>query len=263
MARVGAGAAGKHANPDVDLVRRPQRPQIAQTFTIAAAGKLTGVGSFNLSCSLQGPLTVEIQRLTLGGVPDGATIASGIAINDFGAISVNPPVDVAIDERLAFVWSSPTSCDIANAPTNDTGYQAGDACTVNGVWNTLASTDGRYDIPFRTVIQPAVNVAYLHAGRFDGAAAAPLAGGTKFLVTGTDNTGDVYDEGTNATTQTPVMNTPSASPFNTQRFSHTSTLLDDGTILIAGGRNSTGTTTRLAAAETLTPRRTHTRWPNR
>ena len=127
-----------------------QWPQIAQTFTMAAAGKLTGVGSFSLSCSLQGPLTVEIQRLTLGGVPDGTTIASGIAINNFGAISVNPPVDVAIDERLAFVWSSPTSCDIANAPTNDTGYQAGDAyVTVNGVWNTLASTDGRYDIPFR------------------------------------------------------------------------------------------------------------------
>ena len=103
----------------------------------------------------------------------------------------------------------------------------------------------------------------ISTGPVDGAAAAPLAGGKRVLVTGTDNAGDVYDEGTNATTQTPVMNTPSASPFNTQRFSHTSTLLDDGTILIAGGRNSTGTTTRLAAAERTNPRRTHTRWPDR
>jgi N-acetylneuraminic acid mutarotase len=226
----------------------PGGRRIAQTFTVAAAGKLTGVGSFNLACSLQGPATVEIQRQTITGVPDGTTIATGVSTGLFGAIGLTSPVDVTIDDKLAFILSSPTACTISNAPLNDSNYQAGDAYADAGSgWSPLAVTDLRYDIPFRTLIQPAKPVVYFNRGRYDGARASLLTGATKVLVTGTDNTGDVYDQTTNVATLTGTMN---VAP---QRFGHISTLLDDGTVLLAGGRDSVSTSTRLTSAEIFNP----------
>src|SRR5262249_51998361 len=111
-------------------------------------------------------------------------------------------------------------------------------------WVTLLSTDARYDLQFRTLIQPAMDVAYFNSGRFGGSRATLLANG-KVLVTGTNNNGDVYDPATNTATLTGNRN------VNSQRFNHTSTLLDDGTVLLAGGHD--GNIARLATAETFNP----------
>lgn len=240
--------AGGQANTPISF-GGPGGRRVAQVATVGANGMLNAFGLTTLTCPTVVPVTVEVQRLTLNGVPDGTTIASGTSTgNGFNGIALSPTIPVAIDERLAFVVSSPTACTLNNTPTNDNNYQAGDAYVdAGGGWVTLLSTDGRYDIPFRTLIEPAKEVVYFNRGRFDGARASALSGGDKVLITGTDNTGDIYDQATNKATVTPAMN---VAP---QRFSHTSTLLDDGTVLIAGGRNSTATTTRLTSAEIYDP----------
>src|SRR5262249_39058171 len=140
------------------------------------------------------------------------------------------------------IISSPTSCDISNAAIDDSAYQAGDAYSDSGSgWQPLATTAGRFDLPFRTLIQPAMDVGYLNRSR-GGDAAALLTHG-KVLLAGPDNTADVYDPVTNSSALTGSM-----GQFRTN---HTATRLLDGTVLVAGGRDGTGT--RSATAEIFDP----------
>src|SRR5262249_53258396 len=135
--------------------------RFAQVVTVGAQGTLVGVGLRDLSCPSGGPVTIEIQRVTMAGLPDGQTIATGASTNNFKTIIVAPGIDLVIGARFAFVVSSSTACDIPNAPATD-AYQAGDAYADNGNgWQPLLSTDGRYDLGFRTLIQPALPVAFL------------------------------------------------------------------------------------------------------
>ena len=218
--------------------------KLAQTFTVGAWGKLTGFGSFNLSCALLGPVTVEVQHLTPAGLPDGTTIASGVATSLFGAIAVSPALNVTIDEKMAFVLSSPTPCTISSAPTVDS-YQAGDAFADSGSgWVPLASTaDARYDLPFRSLLQPVVPLGYLITGRGNGTRGVTLSNGT-ILFTGTNNTAEIY----NPTTR---LSAATSGNMNVARNSHTATLLPDGKVLIAGGRDSSNNF--LSSAEIFDP----------
>src|SRR6185369_16215199 len=143
----------------------PGGRRVAQTVTVGAAGTLTGVGLRGISCGFGGPVAIEIQRLTLAGLPDGNTIASGVSSStNLSAITVSPAIDLPIDTRFAFIMSSPTACTLTNAATTDL-YNAGDAYVDSGSgWASLFSTDGRYDVPsFVTLIQPAIDVAYLRS----------------------------------------------------------------------------------------------------
>jgi YVTN family beta-propeller protein len=222
----------------------PGGRRIAQTFTVGAAGPLTGIGLRNISCPSQGPVTVQIQRLTLAGLPDGNTIASGVSFNsNFAAITTAPTIDLAIDAQAAFIISSPTACTLNNAAVND-NYNAGDAYADSGAgWVPLFSTDGRYDVPsFVTLIQPAMDVAYLTAGR-SGGTATLLNNGKVLVVAGTN--ADVYDPATNTTSATGNM--------SVVRSNQTATLLADGTVLVAGGRDNANPINRLATAEIFNP----------
>src|SRR5205807_1158278 len=158
----------------------------------------TGIGlNGSLSCpSTLDLVTVEIQRLTTGGLPDGTTIATGAAYSSssgFSAIAVSPAIDVPIDARFAFILSAPVVCTLSSTSTSDT-YQAGDAyTTTGGSWATLLSVDGRYDVPaFRTLVQPAIDVAYQTSSRgFHRAALLTnnaLADYGKVLLTGNGQT---------------------------------------------------------------------------
>jgi len=76
-----------------------------------------------------------------------------------------------------------------------------------------------------------------------GGLTATLLNNGKVLLTGTDNSTDLYDAATNAATLTGNM--------STQRFNHTATLLLDGTVLVGGGRDNAGT--RFTTAEIYDP----------
>ncbi|MEO8680480.1 MAG: kelch repeat-containing protein, partial [Vicinamibacterales bacterium] len=222
----------------------PGSRTMAQVVTVGAQGTLTGVGLQNITCPSVTPLTVSIQRLTLSGLPDGNTVATGTATSNYNAITVTPPLPVAIDERLAFIVSSPVACTFANAPTIDT-YNGGDAFVDAGSgWVSLFSTDGRYDLPsFRTLIQPAIDVAYLNVSR--GGLTATLLNNGKVLLAGASNAlaAELYDPATNTSTVTANMSVP--------RTNHTATLLADGRVLIVGGRDSLGN--RTVTAEIYDP----------
>src|SRR5262249_36065334 len=204
--------------------------KIAQVVTVGAQGTLTGVGINNVTCPASGPMTVEIQRLTLAGLPDGQTIAAGASSGAFFVISTAPSIDLPIGAKFAFVISSPTQCDIANPLATD-AYQGGDAYVDAGTgWQPLAATDGRFDLPFRTLIQPALPVAYLNRSR--GGLSATLLATGKVLLAGNDNSAELYDPVTNASTPTGSM--------SQQRINHTATLLLNDKVLIAGGRDFSG-----------------------
>ena len=183
-----------------------------------------------------------IQRLTVAGLPDGTSIATGSATTNYNAIAVTPTVNMSIGEKFAFIVSSPVACTFINAATIDQ-YNAGDAFVDPGSgWVSLFGTDGRYDLPsFRTLLQPAMGVGYLTNSRGSGATATLLANGT-VLLTGTGATAEIYNPATNSTTLTGSM--------STARTQHTATLLQDGTVLIVGGQTGG---VRIATAETYDP----------
>ena len=212
---------------------------MAQVVTVGAQGTLTAIGLQNISCPSLGPVAVEIQRLTLAGLPDGTTIASGSATANFSAIAVSPTVDLPIDARFAFIVSSPTACTFTNAAVADF-YGGGDAFVDAGSgWVSLFSTDGRYDLPsFRTLLQPAMNVAYLNSSRASFGAAL-LNNGKVLLAGGGSVTAEVFDPVTNSSAFTTAM--------SVSRQNHTVTLLADGKVLVAGGRDSSGN--RLSSAD--------------
>ena len=216
---------------------------MAQTVTVGAQGTLTAIGLQNISCPSLGPVTVEIQRLTLAGLPDGTTIASGSATANFSAITVSPTVDLPIDARFAFIISSPTACTFTNAAVADY-YNGGDAYVDAGSgWVSLFSTDGRYDLPsFGTLLQPAMNVAYLNSSRASFGAAL-LNNGKVLLAGGGSVTAEVFDPVTNSSAFTTAM--------SVSRQNHTVTLLADGKVLVAGGRDSSGN--RLSSADVFDP----------
>ena len=221
----------------------PAGRRLAQTVTVGANGILTGFGfNSSVSCVAAGAITVAVQRLTLAGVPDGNTIATGSSSGTFNGVPVTPAIPVGIDDRLAFVLTAPASCTIASAPTFDS-YQAGDAYIDSGSgWVPLSSTDGRYDIPFRTLIQPATPVTYLNANR-GGFGMALLNTGKVLLAGGNSNTAEIYDPVTTASTTTGSM--------AVSRQNHSVTPLADGKVLVAGGRDQIGN--RLSTAEVYDP----------
>ena len=137
--------------------------------------------------------------------------------------------------------SSTGSCTIANTPNTSDSYQAGDGFSDSGSgWTTLFSSDGRYDIPFRTMITPATEVTFMNRSRNTFASVVLTDG--RVLMVGSGNTAKIYDPVTKTTTLTGNM--------STTRSNHTATLLADGTVLVAGG-NSSGN--RLATAEIFDP----------
>ena len=224
--------------------------QIAQVFTVGAHGVLTGVSLSQLTCSIpQTPLTIEIQRLTSTGIPDGTTIASGTSIFNLSAIQTNPQIPVVIGEKLAFVLSSPVSCDLTNTFTGD-AYNAGDAYSLvpPGNWVSLFSASSRRDVPsFRTLIHPGMPVTY-HNGSRNSASATLLDNG-KVLIAGGVLAAELYDPAL-AQTQTPA----SAGNMVVQRQGHTATLLTNGTVVMIGGRNAAVSgSPKVASAEIYTP----------
>src|SRR5205823_788546 len=84
--------------------------------------------------------------------------------------------------------------------------------------------------------------------RYRGQHAETLLSDGKVLLTGNDQTAEIYNPATNAFTQVGDM--------AAQRQRHTSTLLNDGTVLVTGGYNFTGpenTIVYLATAEIYHP----------
>jgi hypothetical protein len=219
--------------------------RMAQVVTVGAQGTLTAIGLRDISCPSVTPVTVEVQRLSLNGQPDGTTIASGTATTNYNAITVSPPVGMAIGERFAFIVSSPVACTFNNAPASDF-YNGGDAYVdAGGGWVTLLGAEGRYDLPsFRTLIQPAMDVAYLRASR--GGLTATLLASGKVLIVGASNsiTADLYDP----TTHTSALTTGS---LGVSRQNLTATLLTDGRVLVVGGRDQSGVV--LSTAEIYDP----------
>ena len=205
--------------------------RVAQVVTIGAHGTLTAVGLQNFTCPAVTPVTVDVQRLTLAGLPDGTTIATGTAVANYNAIAVSPAVETAIDERFAFIVSSPVACTFTNASTFDQ-YNGGDAYVdPAGSWVSLRSTapdnDPRYDIPsFRTLIQPAMDVAYLNRSR--GGLTATLLDTGKVLLVSNQSASELYDPATHTSAL-------SANTLAVQRSNHTATLLANGAVLIVGG----------------------------
>src|SRR6185295_4094051 len=123
-----------------------------------------------LSCQVTNTaVTVDIQRLTLSGLPDGNTIARGTFTNvntftSVTAVSTSPPIDFAIDAKFAFVISTSNACSLTSTQTGDV-YNGGDAyVNAGGGWVPMITTDSRYDVPsFITLIQPAMSVPYLNS----------------------------------------------------------------------------------------------------
>ena len=107
----------------------------------------------------------------------------------------------------------------AQSPTSrrpPISYQAGDGLSdTGGGWVSLFSSDGRYDIPFRTMITPATEVAFLNR-RATRSTSTVLNDG-RVLLTGNGNTADIYDPVTRTIAPTGNMITP--------RSNHTATLL--------------------------------------
>ena len=229
----------------------PGGRKIAQVFTVGAHGLLTGVSLANVSCTAtQTPLTIEIQRLTPQGLPDDTAIATGTAILNHTVIGVAPQMSVAIGERLALVVSSPLACSFANPLTTSDGYNGGDAYVSDGgPWTSLFASDARYDIPsFRTLIHPATPVTYLRGSR-NSATATLLMSATnngKVLHVGGASASELYDPAA-----PPEQLTASSGTLLTQRSGHTETMLSDGTVLIAGGRDNSSL--KLATAEIYNP----------
>ena len=226
--------------PVITLGGSPNR-KLAQVFTVGAQGSLTAVGITNITCpAAQTPITIDIQRLTQSGLPDGTTIATGTAIGgNFNAIALSPATPVAIGERLAFIVSAggTLSCTLPSAAAFD-NYQAGDGyVSTGGNWSKLVdadvdnngSVDGVYDLPsWRTTIQPAMDVAYLTTS-YTNATTTLLNNGKVLIAGGGSTTALLYDPATNTTSV--------AGTMNMVRQSATATLLGDGTVLIAGGRD--------------------------
>ncbi len=214
--------------------------RLAQTITVGASGTLTAFG-FNSTTNCQAPVTVDVQRLDSRGAPDGVTIASGSLWNGLSGIPIAPAVNFGIGDRIAFVLSSTSACTIANVPAFDS-YQAGEGFADAGSgWVSLVNSDGRYDLPFRSLIEPSGDVVFLHRSR--GNLESTRLSDGRVLMTGNDNTAEVFDPVTRTTILTGAM--------SSQRSGHTGTLLPDGTVLIAGGRDFSGN--RLATAEIYNP----------
>jgi len=213
---------------------------IAQIVTVGATGTLTGFGLTGISCSTA--VTVNVQRVTGVGLPDGTTIATGTVSSGYNGIALAPTVPVTVNDRLAFVVTGPSACTITSASTGD-NYQAGDAFANSGAgWVSLFSTDARYDIGFRTLILPATPVTYLARAR-NGLTATLLNTG-KVLLTGNDSSAELYDLVSRTTALTGNM--------SVGRQFHTATLLANGKVLVTGGRDQTNNTT-LATAEVYDP----------
>src|SRR5205085_2933710 len=110
-----------------------------------------------------------------------------------------------------------------------------------GAWVPLFNTDGRYDVPsFVTLIQPAMDVAYLNAAHSGNVSV--LLNNSKVLIAGGGSQAELYDPATNTSTATGNMT-------STSRSNATATLLADGTVLVAGGCCVSGTTNRVNTAE--------------
>ena len=69
----------------------PGGRKLAQVVTVGANGTLTGFG-FNstVSCAAFGAVTIQVQRLTTAGMPDGNTIASGTANSFLNGVALHP-----------------------------------------------------------------------------------------------------------------------------------------------------------------------------
>ena len=75
-------------------------------MTVGAAGTLRSrPAAEHLFVRVRRSVTIDIQRLTLAGLPDGKLmIASGVSFNsNFNAITVSPAFDLPIDARFAFI----------------------------------------------------------------------------------------------------------------------------------------------------------------
>ena len=204
---------------------------------------LTAVGSFNVFCSA---MSVQIQGVRSDGLPDGTTVATGTFASNLtaiGGIALTPAIPMTIGSRFAIVFSSTTLCDVTNAPATFDGYFAGDGYSDNGSgWTLLASTDGKVDLPFRSLIQPAADVAFFRVPHSNSA--ATLLNDGRVLLTG-GSSPEVLDPATNSTAFTGNM--------AAIRNGSTATRLANGTVLVLGGSVFTNTTTYSTAAEIFNP----------
>src|SRR5439155_4364410 len=121
-----------------------------------------------------------------------------------------------------------TACDLTNAPNTFDGYPGGDAyVNAGGEWALLRETDGRHDVPFRTLIQPAVDLTYLTTFRASHGVAR--LNDTRVLLVGNDGTSVIVD---------PLSNRSEATGrASDARSNFTTELLNDGTVIINGGYN--------------------------
>jgi hypothetical protein len=207
----------------------PDGRRLAQTITAAANGTLTAFGLTQQtrcdSLDSTAILSVQVQRLSAAGLPDGTTIASGRSDTGWDGIAIAPSVPVAVGMRLAFIISSATACTLIDGSSNDF-YQGGDAYVdTNNTWTPLLASDGRYDIPFRMLIQPAQPVTPL--SRYRGGHTATVLKSGIVLLAGSDADAELYDPAHHTSTLTGTM--------NVRRYTAAAARLNDGTVLIAGG----------------------------
>jgi hypothetical protein len=201
--------------------------RLAQSFTAGAAGELTAVRLFSLSCPTPGThLTVRVQGLVSAtGFPDGTDVASGTALcsGTSAVIPLSSSVPAAPDARFAIVIEADNGSTIgAPAPPADS-YKEGAAFEqFAGPWQALALAN---DIPFSTYSLP--DNGLLYTTRALGSSAAAVLADGRVLVVSTGGLAEVFDPLTQTFTATGGM--------SAARYNFTTTRLLDGRVLVVGG----------------------------
>ena len=231
--------------------------QLAQHVTTGITSMLQSVRVQGFTAPIGTHVTAEIQGThDPAGAPDGHTIASGTATVTNGGsnftqtVPLGSPMLFAADEPFALVFSADQTSTVRPQALT---AMAAETATSLAPWQTLKAVDGRYDIPFATVVTPLrVSARYRRSAvrtRRPCLRNGPAATNGKIPIVGGHNvqSAELYDPATGTSTPTGSM--------NVARRDHTATLLTDGTVLIAGGWNQPNNSpqTYLSTAELYHP----------
>ena len=234
---VSAAPAGLGSVQPMTAARR-----LAQTMLVGTTGLLSGVRSFNVSCEEGAVVQVEIRRVSGADatVPDedGPALANGVSDGVSSIVSLEPRVPVQAGERIAVVLTSGGGCEFERVTVSDL-YQFGRALeSLNGgAWQTLP---GAPDLPVTLVVQPD-ELSYFTRSIGTPHTATLLPGGDLLVVASSGAAAELVTPATRESR-------PTANVTTFRRVDHDAVLLDDGRVLLVGGRD-TATGERPQAAE--------------
>jgi hypothetical protein len=223
--------------------------KVGQQIRTGITGVLQGIYASNLVCPANTTLTADVQT-TIGGAPSGISIATGTApapTPGQAVVLLSTQPFFAAEQLLAVVLSADAQCQLFPSAGTVDGYGGGEGYVFSGAWQRLMTYDGRHDVPLGTIVQPNAGLSMMAQGRGNHTATT-LLDNRVLLAGGNGQSAEIYDPATGAFSATGSM--------NVQRWSHRATLLDDGTVLITGGYNFTGSNgslVYLASAELYHP----------